>query len=123
MNKFDYYLHDCLIQGWKNVGWALAAWKDWMTSNYENYDCFPHYTQEDKEQAVRLDFWDSLEDDIIDYEALSYLRFVVQDLDKITTEEEWDDWKTRNGVVPMTQEWVDRITELVDGVTFDKEEI
>ena len=119
MNKFDYYLHDCILQGWRNVGWAFTAWKDFITSNYRNYDCFLDYTESDKEQSVRWDFWDALEDDIIDYESMSYLRSLTVDLNSIHTDEEWEKWKIKTGVVPMTKEWVDRIDELVGDVDVD----
>lgn len=84
MNKLNYYLHDCILQGWRNVRWAMTAWKDLMTSNYENYDYFLGYSQEKKEESVRLDFWDSLEDDILSYEFLTYLEELVKELDKGT---------------------------------------
>lgn len=119
MKKFDYYLHDCILQGWRNVGWAFRAWKDWITSNYHNYDCFLDYTQEDKAENVRWDFWDALEDDIIDYETMSYLQSVAQELDNIKTDEDWEEWKTENGVVPFSQALADRMTELVGGVEID----
>lgn len=81
MNKLNYYLHDCILQGWRNVGWAITAWKDLVTSNYENYDYFLDYTIEDKEESIRLDFWDSLEDDILPYELLTYLEKLVQEIE------------------------------------------
>lgn len=77
MNYFDYYLNDCILQGWRNVGWAFTAWSYWMRSDYSNYDCFLDYTQEDKEQSVRLDFWDALEDDILPKGLLEELREIV----------------------------------------------
>lgn len=94
MTKLDYYLHDCFLQGWKNVWWAVIAWKDLLTSNYENYDCFLDYSQEQKEEAITLDFWDALEDDILPYQLLVDLREIVKGIDDGTVRTfSWEEYK------------------------------
>lgn len=111
MNLFDYYLNDCILQGWRNVGWAFTAWKDFITSNYRNYDYFETYTQEDKEWNVRFDFWDALEDDIIPKAELDHVRAIIERIENGTEK-----------VIPFTQAMVDRMTELVGDVDVDLNE-
>lgn len=83
MSNFEYYLN-AFIQGWKNVGWAFRAWGRYITSNYRDYDYFDNWTQEEKEENVRFDFWDSLEDDIYPKYFLDHLSELVAEIDNGT---------------------------------------
>lgn len=108
MNNFDYYLHDCILQGWRNVGWAFRAWSRFITSDYRDYNYYNNWTEEEKEENVRFDFWDGLEDDIIPKEELECLYTIIKGIENGTEK-----------VIPFTQEMFDELTKLVDGVEVD----
>jgi hypothetical protein len=88
INPITYYVHDCILRGWGNVGYAFDAWSRVIRSDYSAYDVYDNtkypYTQEEKEKATSVDFWDYLEDDIYTKEFLEYLLGLVEEVENGT---------------------------------------
>lgn len=84
INPISYYINDCILRGWENVGYAFNAWSRVIRSDYSAYDVFDDteypYTQKEKEKETSLDFWDYLEDDIYDKEFLEYLLGLCEEV-------------------------------------------
>jgi len=84
-------------------------WADLMTSNYDGYALL----KEDDPESECIDwFWASLnEDDVYPKEFLEYLQQLVDDIE--TGKEE---------VIPLDEDFFNRLKELTDGVELDDEE-
>ncbi len=84
-------------------------WADLMTSNYDGYALL----KEDDPEAECIEwFWASLnEDDVYPKEFLEYLQQLVDDIE--TGKEE---------VIPLDEDFFNRLKELTDGVELDDEE-
>jgi hypothetical protein len=105
---FEYIWYSCIIQGWYNCFCSFRNWADLMGNNYEGYALL----QDDDplEQCV-LYFWDSLEDDIYPKEFLDHLLQLT------------DDIKTgKEKIVPLDEDFFNRVKELTDGVELDIDE-
>ncbi|QGT54370.1 hypothetical protein b3_0126 [Synechococcus phage B3] len=90
INPITYYIHDCILRGWRNVGYSFQAWSKLMTSNYSSYDIFDDtnypYTPEEKEKSTYHDFWDSMEDDIYPKEFIEYLLDLCEEVQNGTAQ-------------------------------------
>jgi hypothetical protein len=101
INPITYYVHDCILRGWRNVGYAFHAWSRVMRSDYSAYDIFDDnkfpYTPEEKVECTIKDFWGSLEDDIYPKEFLEYLLELAEGV--------------HNGTIKTTPFDLDRLAE------------
>ena len=88
INPVSYYINHCLIQGWRNVGYAFDTWSRVIRSDYSGYDVFDNtkypYTQEEKVRSTYQDFWDCLEDDIYSKEFLEYILGLCEEVENGT---------------------------------------
>jgi len=95
------------MTGWQTIRYNFRVWADLMGSSYENYG-LPR-TVEDPEQECLEWFWVGLnEDDTYPKEFLEYLMKMVDDIE--TGKEE---------LIPLDEDFFDRLKELTDGVELD----
>ena len=108
MNWWDYWIGHCWMTGWQSIRHNFRMWSDLMGSNYEGYALL----KEDDPEAECLNwFWTSLvEDDVYSKEFLEYLMQMVDDIN--TGKEE---------VIPMDEDFFDRLKDLTDDVELDDE--
>jgi hypothetical protein len=97
------------MTGWQSMRMTFRMWADLMTSNYDGYALL----KEDDPEAECIEwFWASLnEDDVYPKEFLEYLQQLVDDIE--TGKEE---------VIPLDEDFFNRLKELTDGVELDDEE-
>ena len=109
MNWWEYWIGHCWMTGWQSIRHNFRMWSDLMGSNYEGYALL----KEDDPEAECLNwFWTSLvEDDVYSKEFLEYLMQMVDDIN--TGKEE---------VIPMDEDFFDRLKNLTDGVELDDED-
>lgn len=107
LSWFEYILFSCIQQGWMNCWYAFQNWKDLMFNEYQDYALL--VSDDPLEQCI-LYFWDGLEDDIYPKDFLDHL---LQLSDDVRTGKE--------KVVPLDEDFFDRMKELVDGVELDEE--
>lgn len=92
MNRLEYFFYG-LKQGWVEVYYSIQAWSDLMTGNTEW--CFGE-TEEEKFQELRLEFFDSLSEEVYPKEFIEELYALS---DRIRSGEEplyempEDEWK------------------------------
>lgn len=120
LNPISYYWNNCILQGWSNVRYAFDTWSLLMTTNYYHYDIMDNslypYTQEEKQEAIYTDFWESLEDDIYPKEFIEYLLGICEEIHNGNVE--LVPFTTENGnveLVPFTTKMFDELTNLVTG--------
>lgn len=106
LSWFEYILFSCIQQGWMNCWYAFQNWKDLMFNEYQDYALL--VSDDPLEQCI-LYFWDGLEDDIYPKDFLDHL---LQLSDDVRTGKE--------KVVPLDEDFFDRMKELVDGVELDE---
>ena len=107
LNWWEYHIGHCWMTGWQTIGDAFRIWADLMGSNYENYD-LPR-TVEDPEAECISWFWGTLgEDEVYPKEFLEYLMQMADDVmtGKVET-------------VPLTEDFFDRLKDLVKDVELD----
>jgi len=108
LSWFEYIWHSCIIQGWYNCWYAFKNWGDLMGDNYQEYALL--VSDDPLEQCI-LYFWDSLEDEIYPKHFLESLLQMVDDIDT-----------GKEKVVPLDDDFFDRMKELVGDVVIDLDE-
>jgi hypothetical protein len=109
LNWWEYYIGHCWMTGWQTIGDAFRIWADLMGSNYEVY-ALPRTTEEPEAECIEW-FWGSLgEDNVYPKEFLEYLMQMADDVmtGKVKT-------------VPLTEDFFDRLKDLVKDVELDNE--
>ena len=108
LSWLEYIWFSCLQQGWYNCWYAYKNWADLMGNNYQDYALLP---EDDPLDLCILYFWDSLEDEIYPKFFLEELLQMVEDVDtgKVKT-------------YPLTEDFFDRLKDLVGDVELDEEE-
>ena len=104
----EYIWHSCILQGWYNCWYAFKNWGDLMGDNYQEYALL--VSDDPLEQCI-LYFWDSLEDEIYPKHFLESLLQIVDDIDT-----------GKEKVVPLDEDFFDRIKDLVGDVEVDLDE-
>lgn len=106
LSWFEYIWFSCILQGWYNCWYSFKNWADLMGGNWEEYSLLKN--DDPMEQCI-LNFWDSLEEDIISKEFLESLMQMAEDVrtGKVET-------------IPFTQEMFDKLDDLV-GDMIDKD--
>lgn len=108
LSWFEYIWFSCIVQGWYNCWYAFKNWADLMGNNYQDYALLK---DDDPLEQCILYFWDSLEDDIYPKHFLDHLLQLS------------DDVKTgKEKVVPLDEDFFDRMKNLVDGVELDDDD-
>jgi hypothetical protein len=109
LNWWEYWIGHCWMTGWQSIRGAFKIWADLMGSNYRDYALLK---DDDPEQECLEWFWVSLgEDDTYPREFLEYLLQLVDDVE--TGKEE---------LIPMDEDFMERLKDLVDGVEIDLDE-
>jgi len=103
-----YIWHSCIIQGWYNCWYAFKNWSDLMGDNYQEYALL--VSDDPLEQCI-LYFWDSLEDEIYPKHFLESLLQIVDDIET-----------GKEKVVPLDEDFFDRMKELVKDVELNDED-
>lgn len=108
LSWLEYIWFSCLQQGWYNCWYAYKNWADLMRNNYQGYALLP---EDDPLELCILYFWDSLEDEI-------YPKFFLEELLQMA-----DDIHTgKEKLIPMGEDFFDRLKDLVGDVELDEEE-
>jgi hypothetical protein len=107
LSWFEYIWNSCIQQGWMNCWYAFQNWADLMGNNYQEYALL--VSDDPLEQCI-LYFWDSLEDEIYPKE---FLESLLQMADDVKTGKE--------EVIPMDEDFFDRLKDLVGDVDLDEE--
>ena len=109
MSWVNYIWNSCIIQGWYNCWYAFKNWADLMRNNYQDYALLK--TDDPLEMCI-LYFWDSLEDEIYPKHFLDSLLQMVDDIDT-----------GKEKVVPLDEDFFDRIKDLVKDVELNDEDL
>jgi len=111
LSWFDYYFSHCWMTGWQSIRGAFRIWADLMGSNYADY-ALPR-TVEDPEQECIEWFWATLgEDEVYPKEFLEYLLQMCADIDSGKVE-----------TFPLTEDFFDRLKDLVEDVYLEDEDL
>ena len=109
MNWWEYWIGHCWMTGWQSMRMTFRIWANLMSSNYDGYALLK---EDDPETECVEWFWASLnEDDVYSKEFLEYLMQMVDDIET-----------GKEKVVPLDEDFFDRIKELIDGVEIDLDE-
>jgi hypothetical protein len=109
LNWWEYHIGHCWMTGWQTIGDAFRIWADLMGSNYEDY-ALPRTVEYPEQECIEW-FWATLgEDEVYPKEFLEGLMQMAEDVrtGKVET-------------VPLTEDFFDRLKELVKDVELDDE--
>jgi hypothetical protein len=110
LNWWEYWIGHCWMTGWQSIRGAFRIWADLMGSNYKDYALLKN---DDPEQECLEWFWVSLgEDECYPREFLEYLQQMVADIDS-----------GKEKLIPMDEDFFDRLKELVEDVDLDEDEL
>ena len=110
LNWWQYWIGHCWMTGWQSIRSNFRMWGDLMGGNYEGYGLL----KEDDPYTECLEwFWASLnEDDVYPKFFLEELLQIIDDIDS-----------GKEKLIPMDLDQLKRISELLDDVDEDDEEI
>lgn len=80
---YEYYTTHVIPTIFYGIKEAVYLWIKLLqgdTSDYEIYSEYFKYTEEEKFELLQLDFWYSLEDDILDKEFVEHLMQLSEDV-------------------------------------------
>lgn len=103
LNWWEYWIGHCWMTGWQNIRGSFRIWSDLMTGNYKDYALM--WYDEPYEECYSW-FWGSLGDD--DILPKSFLEHLMQLAEDVRTGKE--------EVVPLTEDFFDRLKDLTDGI-------
>jgi hypothetical protein len=109
LNWWEYWIGHCWMTGWQTIGINFRVWGDLMGSSYENYSLLKDV---DPEQECIEWFWVGLNDD--DVYPREFLEGLMEMMDRIDRGEE--------KLIPLDEDFFDRLKELTDGVELNKED-
>ena len=109
LNWWEYWVGHCWMTGWQSIGINFRVWADLIGSSYENYALLKDV---DPEQECIEWFWVGLNDD--DVYPKEFLEGLMQMMDRIDRGEE--------KLIPLDEDFFDRLKELTDGVELNKED-
>jgi len=108
MNWWEYWIGHCWMTGWQSMRMNFRMWTDLMLSRYDGYALMK---EDDPESECIEWFWASLnEDDVYPQEFLEYLMQMVDDIET-----------GKEKLIPLDEDFFDRIKELTDGVELEDE--
>jgi hypothetical protein len=110
LNWWEYWIGHCWMTGWQSIRCNFRIWCDLASSRYGGYALL---REDDPEEECKEWFWASLnEDDVYPKEFLEYLMQMVVDIET-----------GKEKVVPLDEDFFDRIKELVKDVELNDEEL
>jgi hypothetical protein len=108
LNWWEYWIGHCWMTGWQSIHGAFKIWRDLMTDNFKDYSLL--HTDDPFQECYEW-FWVSLgEDEVYPKEFLEYL---MEMCDRIDRGEE--------KLIPLDEDFFDRLKDLVDDVELDDE--
>jgi len=111
LNWWEYWIGHCWMTGWQTIRYNFRVWADLMGSNYENWSILS--SVDDPEAECLEWFWVGLnEDDVYPKEFLEYLMKMVDDIET-----------GKEKVVPLDEDFFDRMKELVKDVELNDEDL
>lgn len=109
LNWWEYWIGHCWMTGWQSISMTFRIWSDLMRSNYDGYALLK---EDDPESECIEWFWASLnEDDVYPKEFLEELMQMAEDVR--TGKEE---------VIPLDENFFNRLKDLVDGVELNDDD-
>ena len=110
MNWWEYWIGHCWMTGWQSMRMTFRIWTNLMTSDYDGYALLK---EDDPETECIEWFWASLnEDDVYPKEFIEYLMQMVDDIET-----------GKEKVVPLDEDFFDRMKELVKDVELNDEDL
>ena len=106
MNWWEYWIGHCWMTGWQSIRGTFRIWVDLMGSNYKDYALLK---DDDPEQECLEWFWVSLGED--ECYPKEFLEHLLQMMDDIETGKE--------KLIPMDEDFINRLKDLTDGVELD----
>jgi hypothetical protein len=106
LNWWEYWIGHCWMTGWQSIRGAFRIWADLMGSNYRDYALLK---DDDPEQECLEWFWVSLGED--DTYPKYFLEELLEMVDRIDRGEE--------KLIPMDEDFMERLRDLVDDVELD----
>lgn len=109
LNWWEYWIGHCWMTGWQSIHGAFRIWRDLMTDNYQDYALLE---KDDPFTECCEWFWVALgEDEVYEKEFLEYLMKLADDVET-----------GKEKVVPLDEDFFDRLKNLVEGVELDDDE-
>jgi len=103
LNWFEYWIGHCWMTGWQSIRGAFLIWRDLMTDNFKDYTLL--HTDDPFIECYEW-FWVSLgEDNVYPKEFLEHLMQLCHDVQT-----------GKEKVVPLDEDFFDRIKDLTDGI-------
>ena len=109
LNWWEYWVGHCWMTGWQSIRSNFRMWSDLMGSNYEGYGLLK---EDDPYEECREWFWASLNEDDV------YPKFFLEEL--LQMAEDVDTGKVKT--YPLTEDFFDRMKDLVGDLIDDDEE-
>ena len=107
LNWWEYWIGHCWMTGWQSIAGAFRIWGDLMTDNFADYGILA--SVEDPFTECYEWFWVSLgEDNTYPKEFLEYLQQLCDDIDS-----------GKEKLIPLDEDFFQRMKELTDGVELD----
>jgi hypothetical protein len=109
LNWWEYWIGHCWMTGWQSIHGAFRIWRDLMTDNYKDYALLE---KDDPFTECYEWFWVSLgEDEVYEKEFLEYLMKLADDVET-----------GKEKVIPLDEDFFDRLKDLVKDVELDDDE-
>jgi hypothetical protein len=109
LNWWEYWIGHCWMTGWQSIHGAFRIWRDLMTENYKDYALLE---KDDPFTECYEWFWVALgEDEVYPKEFLEYLMKLADDVET-----------GKEKVVPLDEDFFDRLKKLVEDVDLDDDE-
>jgi len=106
MNWCEYWIGHCWMTGWQSMRMTFRIWANLMTSDYDSYALLK---EDDPETECIEWFWGTLgEDEVYPKEFLEYLMQMVDDIET-----------GKEKVIPMDEDFFNRLKDLTDDVELD----
>jgi hypothetical protein len=106
LNWWEYWIGHCWMTGWQTIGMSFRNWRDLMTGNYDGYALMFY---DDPYEECYSYFWAYLgDDDVLPKEFLEHLMQMVDDIET-----------GKEKVIPMDEDFMNRLKDLTDGVEID----
>jgi hypothetical protein len=83
MSHLNYLFEHCIPSGFHNIRYAFILWIKLLQGDYSDYQIYNKHYEKYNEQELfdmlRADFWDRLEDDVLDKDFFEYLIRIKND--------------------------------------------
>ena len=97
LSHLEYIFRHCIPRGCSNFKYAIITWYKLIRGDYSDYLIYCQYNQRDETQLfdiMRRDFWDLLEDDVLDKETYDLVMQRAYEVE--TGQVETFPWKSIN---------------------------